>query len=159
MTILGIDPGIHKLGYAFLEKNNGEIEIIEYGLITTESRSEKIERVKKIKTELVKLIKKYRPEIMGLEKILFFKNKKTVIEIAQIIGMLISIAVDENLKIIEFSPPEIKMAITGFGRADKLNIKKMLELSFKLRDDCEDDVYDALAIALTTARTNKEPPA
>lgn len=155
MIILGIDPGIEKLGYAFLEKNKKTIDIIEYGLITTQSGSEKIERIKKIKTELIKLIKKHHPEIMGFEKILFFKNKKTVIEIAQIIGLLISIAVDENLKIAEFSPPEIKMAITGYGRADKLNIKKMLQLSFKLKDNCEDDVYDALAIALTTAKTNK----
>lgn len=155
MIILGIDPGIHKLGYAFLEKNKKTIDIIEYGLITTESKNEKIERIKKIKTELTNLIKKHRPQIMGFEKILFFKNKKTAIEIAQIIGLLISIAADENLKINEFSPPEIKMAVTGYGRADKLNIKKMLQLSFKLKNDCEDDVYDALAIALTSAKTNK----
>ncbi len=151
MIILGLDPGIQKLGWAIIEKGGNNLSLKDYGLITTEPNLEKIYRFKEIKNQLIKLIKKYHPNILALEKILFFKNKKTAIEIAQVIGLIISLTADYKINLFEFTPLEIKLNTTGYGRANKLNVKKMMDLYFNLSSNFTDDIYDAIAIALAAS--------
>ena len=155
MIILGIDPGIAKVGYALIEKTQGKTRFIKCGLISTASELPKLERFKEIKLALTKLILEYQPEIVALEKILFFKNKKTVIEVAQAIGLIISLIGDHGIELLEFTPLEVKMVVTGYGRADKLSIKKMVNFYFKVEQNFDDDVYDAIAIAITAINLKK----
>jgi len=155
MIILGLDPGIAKVGYGLIEKTKGKPRLIECGLISTPSDLPKLERFKKIKLDLQKIIVQHQPEIIAIEKILFFKNKKTVIEVAQAIGLIISLISDYKIEFLEFTPLEVKLTVTGYGRADKLSIQKMVNFYFPVDKNFDDDVYDAIAIALTAINLKK----
>lgn len=155
MIILGLDPGIAKLGYALIEKTEGKTRFIKCGLISTASELPKLKRFKQIKLALTKIILEYQPTTIALEKIIFFKNEKTVIEVAQVIGLIISLIGDYKIDLIEFTPLEVKVTVTGYGRADKLSIKKMVNFYFKVEQNFDDDVYDAIAIAITAVNLKK----
>lgn len=155
---MGIDPGVAKLGYAFIEakKKGGKLKTIDYGCIITDSNLFAGERLKKINNELNKLIKKYRPKALAVENIYFFKNLKTAMPVSQVKGVILLTAAKKKIPVYEITPLQMKMAITGYGRAEKKQIQKMIKILLNLRElPSPDDAADALGIAICCANLIK----
>ena len=153
MIIMGIDPGYERLGIAILEKNklskNKEVLLFSE-CFKTSAKKEFPERLMEIGVETKKIIKKYKPKILAIETLFLNTNQKTVMRVAEVRGVIIYEAKSAGLNIFETSPPQIKMATTGYGRADKEQIKKMVKLLVKVEEKVtSDDELDAIAIAIT----------
>src|SRR3989344_331127 len=156
MIILGIDPGLATIGYGIIEKNKNGLNkkpvfvCLDYGLIETSSSQEKTQRLKKINNELSKLIKKHKPDVMAMETVYFFKNFKTAIPVSQAGGVILLTAAKNNLPVFSFTPLQVKMAVTGFGRAEKTEVQSKIKKLLGLKElPKADDAADALAVALT----------
>jgi len=154
MIIIGIDPGTATTGFGIIRKTGKEIEVIDYGCIETCSSLRAEKRLHIINQELNKIIKKHHPEVLAIENVYFFKNLKTAMPVSQAKGVILFTAEENNLPVFEFTPLQMKMAITGYGKAEKKQvqemIKKMLNLEAKPKDKAKrkDDATDALGIAL-----------
>jgi len=149
MIILGIDPGLATTGYGIIRKTNGTLKCIDYGFIQTGPKMPTAERLQKINWDLDKLIKKYKPKAMAIENIYFFKNLKTALPVSQAKGVMLLAAAENKLPIYEFTPLQVKMIITGFGRAEKKQVQKMVQSILSLKEPPKpDDASDALAIAI-----------
>lgn len=152
MIILGIDPGTASLGYGVIKKTKGrgeELKAIDYGCIKTSPDFSDGERLKKINNELNKIIKKYKPNVLVVENVYFFKNLKTAMPVSQAKGVVIMTAAKKKIPIYEVTPLEVKMTITGYGRADKKQIQKMVGQILNLKETIKsDDAADALGIAI-----------
>lgn len=145
MYILSIDPGLEKLGFCIFNFEKCRPET--YGLISTSCYENKFERISKIKKELLKLFNRYNPKFVAVEKIFFNKNIKTAIQIGEIIGIILSICVDKKIKFFEFTPQQVKVALTGYGKAEKIQVQRMVKQLLDLKKIPEpDDVADAIAI-------------
>jgi crossover junction endodeoxyribonuclease RuvC len=148
IKILGIDPGTAIVGWGIIEKKLGNIEMIDCGQITTSPKLKMSERLNLIADELIKIIKRYQPNEIAVEELFYFKNKKTVISVAQARGVILYICKKEKKEIGEYTPLQIKQALTGYGRANKkqiqLTIKNILHLK---KIPKPDDIADALAVA------------
>ncbi|HYF05226.1 MAG TPA: crossover junction endodeoxyribonuclease RuvC [Patescibacteria group bacterium] len=155
MMILGIDPGTATTGYAFLEqntRNKTQCEIAEFGVITTAKYERADIRLRILYEDLSALIKKYRPLCAGVEKLFFTTNQKTAIEVAQARGVVLLVLAQHKIQVIELTPLQVKNYITGYGKAEKLQIQKMMQQTFKLKSlPKPDDAADALAIAYCTS--------
>lgn len=150
MIILGIDPGYGRLGYALLEKRKGEEKLIDYSCIETTPKTEKNERFIKIAEKIEKIIKKYKPEVLTIEKIYFTTNQKTALTIAEVRGIIIYLALKNKMKIVEYTPLEVKTAVCGYGKAPKEQIKDMVKILIKTPKAIKfDDTADAIALCLT----------
>ncbi|MDD5547916.1 MAG: crossover junction endodeoxyribonuclease RuvC [Candidatus Pacebacteria bacterium] len=152
MIILGIDPGSTRIGYGVILSKNG-LSLIDYGTIEIK-RKESGKLILEAAQKLSSLIKKYKPEIVGIEKLFFLKNVKTGIEVAQTRGALMLEIAKQNIPTKEYSPSEIKLTVAGYGLADKKAISKMVAISLNLKASelkGYDDATDALAVAITTA--------
>ncbi len=165
MIILGIDPGTATTGYGIIKtkktlnqkgranKNRPPFfQCVNYGIISTLPSETPEKRLKKIHAEVIKIIKEYQPEILAIEKLFFFKNNTTAMPVSQAKGVVLLAAAQKGVPVKEISPLEVKMAITGYGRADKKQIQKMVKYLFNLEDIPKpDDAADALAIAACCA--------
>jgi crossover junction endodeoxyribonuclease RuvC len=165
MIILGVDPGSVITGYAIIKKQKGpsaslehRLEVIDFGCIITDKFSTTGERLKKIHEEMIKLVKKHKPDMMSIEKLFFFKNLKTVMPVSQTKGVILLAAVEKKLQVYEFTPLQMKMTITGYGRADKKQIKEMIKKTINIDDfdltknnRKKDDAFDALGMAICGA--------
>lgn len=151
MKILSIDPGYERLGIAILEKNKRSKETVLYSdCFRTSNKFPFPERLLKIGNELDRVIKKYSPEVFVTESLFFTKNQKTALFVASAIGSLIYIAKKNNLKVFEYTPLQIKIAITGYGRSDKKQITSMVQKLVTIDKKIKlDDEYDAIAVGLT----------
>ena len=152
MRILGIDPGFERLGIAILEKNAGEKkETVLYSeCFKTSAKLEFHQRLHLLGEKVEQVIKEYRPEILAIETLFLTTNHKTVMHVAEARGVVIYEATRGKLKILEASPPQIKVAITGDGHADKEQVMKMVKILVKIDNTKKsDDELDAIAIALT----------
>lgn len=158
--ILGIDPGFERIGIAVLEsasvKNYGETRkkhehvVIFSECFKTSSKLEFNERLKLIGEHVKEVIEKYSPDVLAIETLFLNTNQKTVMHVAEARGVIIYEASRANLEIFEASPPQIKIATTGYGRSDKSQINKMVKMLVDLGDKKRlDDELDAIAIALT----------
>lgn len=158
MIILGIDPGSKRIGYGVI--NSGKKpEFIDCGIIEPrrQSQEEPEKLILEVTREFSNLIEKYRPKIIGMEKIYFSKNVKTGIAVAQTRGALLGEIGKQGLILKEFSPSEIKLNLTGYGLADKKAVAKMAALLLNLNPESlpkYDDASDALAIALAAQEPN-----
>ena len=158
MIILGIDPGTAITGYGILKKQrdqNEKFKVLDFGCITTEQTLLAGERLKKIHKEILKLIDKYKPDIIAVESLFFFKNLKTVMPVSQAKGVILLAAAQKKIQTCEFTPLQVKMTIVGYGRAEKKQVQKMtkeiLDLSkfdLKKNNRKKDDAFDALGIAM-----------
>lgn len=149
MIILGIDPGFARTGYGVVEEKNKNLRMLDYGCISTPAGFIFEKRLEKIREKLVRLIKKYTPSVCAVEKIFFCKNTKTAIDVGQARGVVILTAAEKNLKIIEFTPLQVKQFITGYGKAEKGQIQKMVKILLGLKEIPKpDDAADALALAI-----------
>jgi crossover junction endodeoxyribonuclease RuvC len=159
MIILGIDPGSAVTGYAVIKKDsNKNLFVIDFGCINADKFLTPGERLKKIHKETIKLIEKYKPDIMSVENVFFFKNLKTAMPVSQTKGVILLAAANKKLPVLEFTPLQMKMAITGYGRAEKKQIKKMIEkivdisqFDMKKNYRKKDDSFDALGCAICAA--------
>ncbi|MCH8741337.1 crossover junction endodeoxyribonuclease RuvC [Patescibacteria group bacterium] len=156
MIILGIDPGTATTGYGVIRKikktgvkGGDEIKCLDYGIISTNPSLSDGERLKKIHLEISRLIKKHKPMILAVENIYFFKNLKTAFPVSQAKGVILLAAADKKILTYELTPLQAKMAITGYGRADKKQVQKMVKVLLNLKEiPRPDDASDALAIAI-----------
>jgi len=154
--ILGIDPGFERLGVAILEKNKsfGSAQDKEKVLFSecfkTSAKLEFHERLGLIGEEVRRVLKKYKPEVLAIETLFLTTNQKTVMHVAEARGVVIYEAAYSGLKIFEASPPQIKIATTGYGKASKEQVMKMVKILVEIDNSKKsDDELDAIAIALT----------
>ncbi len=146
---MGIDPGLATIGYAFITHEK-EAKLISCGCIETKAGVEFNNRLNTIHKELDFLIKKYKPSYVGVEKLYFCKNVKTAMDVGHARGVIILTLSENKLPIYEFTPLQVKQAITSYGKADKRQIAEMVKIILKLKSiPKKDDTSDALAIALT----------
>ncbi len=160
MRILGVDPGYERLGVAILEKNPGDKRpfgsaqdkerVLFSECFKTLAALEFGERLSLIGEEVKRVIKKYKPEALAIETLFLTTNHKTVMKVAEARGVVIYEATQAGLKIFEASPPQIKIATTGYGKSDKAQIQKMVKMLVDIDDSkTSDDELDAIAIAIT----------
>jgi crossover junction endodeoxyribonuclease RuvC len=152
MRILGIDPGFERLGVAIVEKTKANPkEIVVYSECFKTSAKEDFNiRLSYIGKRVQEVIKEYSPEVLAIETLFLTTNQKTVMHVAEARGVVIYEATRAGLKVFEASPPQIKVATTGSGKADKNQIIKMVKMLVKIdADKKSDDELDAIAIALT----------
>lgn len=160
MIILGIDPGTATTGYGIIEKNQKpgpkNIRCITYGLVKTSPSFSAAERLKTLNEKLTNIIKEYQPAIMAVENVYFFKNLKTVMPVSQAKGVILFTAAKNKIPVFEFTPLQIKMAVVGYGRAEKEQVQKMVKLLLGLDElPKPDDAADALAAAICYANYHK----
>lgn len=152
MLVLGIDPGTAICGYGFVESLNGNrLKAHEYGAITTSSKARMQDRLLKLYDELDMIIKKYKPDAMGVEQLFFNRNVTTAIPVGQARGVVLLAAAKNNLELIERTPLQVKQSVTGYGKADKEQMIYMVTKLLNLpKPPHPDDVADALAVAICT---------
>ena len=156
MIILGIDPGVANVGYGAVRKIKNNLRCLGYGCIQTSPDFCMPERLKKINQELNKIINLYKPQILAVENVYFFKNLKTALPVSQAKGVILFTAAKKKIPTYEFTPLQIKMAVTGYGRADKKQIQKMTQILLKLKElPKPDDSADALAAAICCSNVLK----
>ncbi len=150
MKILGIDPGTATTGYGILEVNkDNSINVINYGVIQTYPSDPMAQRLMCIFDDMQLLISSFTPDIIVIEELFFFKNAKTVITVSQARGVILLAAIKAGLAIFEYTPLEIKMTLTGYGRADKHEVQNSVKDLLDIDEIPKpDDAADALAIAL-----------
>jgi len=147
--LMGIDPGIDRVGWAVGNKNGNQIVATDYGCIQTDRNQSDFQRYEQIEKEITEIVAKHTPQICGIEKLYFSKNVTNAMKVSQARGIIISALLKANVEILELSPQAVKLAATGYGKADKAAMTKMVKLQFKLEDSkILDDTIDALAILL-----------
>jgi len=150
MIILGIDPGYDRLGIAVIEKPKvGKEKVLFSECFSTSKENSIYTRLNEIGSEVVHIIDKFDPKTIALETLFITKNQKTAMRVAEARGIIIYEAIRKGLQIFEYSPMEIKMAITGSGSSTKDGIIKMIHLLTDIKRKKLDDEYDAIAVALT----------
>ncbi len=150
ITILGIDPGYDRLGWGIGTTNGQNWSNLHQGCIQTPKDLALFERYKLLQQQLKQIIKTHRPQIAVIESLFFFKNQKTALKVSEARGVILSTCFSENLALHEFTPLQIKQAVTGYGRADKKSIEKMVRLQLNLgKEKIIDDALDALAVMMT----------
>lgn len=154
MRILGIDPGFAIVGYGVIEYTGNKFKVIDYGAITTQAGEDIFDRLKKIHDDLNVIIDRFKPDVMAIEELFFNSNQKTAINVAQARGVLVLAALNAGVKIFEYTPLQVKQAVTGYGRADKNQVQQMIKLLLALdKVPKPDDTADALAIAVCCAHS------
>ncbi len=148
MIALGIDPGTRRIGYGIVKTAGNETRLLAAGILnitSTDDAGALVETRRDIDT----LIKKYRPEVVGVEKLFFAKNRKTAIAVAQARGVILLAARERRIPIREYTPNEVKLGVAGYGSADKKAVLKMVRLILDRQDLAViDDASDALALAI-----------
>lgn len=155
MKILGIDPGTTRVGYGLIETKGSAVKFIDCGLLKINSKN-KEERLLELGESFEKLLKKVKPDLVGIEKLFFMKNIKTGIDVAQARGVLSYLAIKNKVLVVEIAPTEVKLNICGYGSADKKSVEKMVCRILGLKKiEGPDDVSDAIAIAIVAASNLK----
>lgn len=150
IRILGIDPGFGRVGFGIIEGDKNMWKPVVYGCIETDPKKTLIERLTDISDELNRIIKKYQPTVSAVEELFFAKNVTTALSVAQARGVILLSLSQAKLPIHEYTPNEVKQTITGSGRADKLQMQRMVQMHLGLKTIPKpDDAADALAVALT----------
>jgi len=148
MKILGIDPGLGRTGYALLEQTGNSIKLNQVGTITTTIGEVEYKRLLEIKQDLDQLIKKFKPDAVCVESLFFAANVKTAMMVSQARGVILVTAAEHKLKIIEVTPLQVKISATGYGKAEKRQVHRMMQTVLKLKKiPTPDDAADAVAIA------------
>ena len=156
MIVLGIDIGTATTGWSVVEKakNPGKLVVHGYGTIDTKPVDKMADRLHQIYEAIEELIKKYKPNQMAIEDVFYFKNQKTVIKVAQARGVAIVVAKNNNLQVFDYTPLQVKQSVTGYGRAEKSQVQRMVARILKLEEiPKQDDAADALAVAVCHMHT------
>lgn len=154
VRILGYDPGLATIGYGVLDVDGRDIKVIDYGIISTPKEETVPVRLALIYKASTELIEKFKPEEIAMEQLFFNTNITTGINVAQARGVLIVSAIHSCGLLYEYTPLQVKMAMTGYGKADKHQIQSMVKTYLRLEKiPRPDDAADALAVALTHAQS------
>ena len=149
MRILGIDPGIAIVGYGVVDKEGNSYKTIAYDAVTTRAHTPLPERLEKVYNGVNEIIKMYKPDAMSIEELFFNNNAKTALTVGQARGVIILAAMQNNIPVYEYTPLQVKQALTGYGRASKAQIQQMMKSMLGLSEVPKPDyVADALAIAV-----------
>jgi crossover junction endodeoxyribonuclease RuvC len=149
-TVLAFDPGYDRLGAAVMEKINGKEKLLHSECVTTLRTDDMPERLKIIGEAIDALIRTHSPEIVALETLFFNKNIKTGIAVAEVRGIILYLARHHGCGVMEFSPQQIKIAVTGYGKSDKSAVMGMVKrLVPNVPEGALDDEYDAIAVGIT----------
>jgi crossover junction endodeoxyribonuclease RuvC len=152
MIILGIDPGTTRIGYGIIEKNKNVLRSLEYGIIKGNTRKDKLADLKNTAKFLDEIKEKYNPDISAIESLFFFKNQKTVMSVSEMRGALMMCLANLNIPVQEYTPLQVKQAVSSYGRAGKDQVQRMVKLILGLKEDITpDDAADGLAIAICCA--------
>lgn len=156
MRILGIDPGIARTGWGVVEVRSSEFKVQSYGCIETPAKQDTPRRLLTIYNTLAELIGTYKPDALAIEELFFNTNAKTAFIVGQARGVVLLLSVQKKLSIGIYTPLQVKIAVTGYGRAEKSQIGQMVKVLLKLDTIPKpDDTADALAVALTHAFSYK----
>lgn len=155
MVILGIDPGFARVGWGVLEVQNSEFKIKNYGCIETSKDTASQERLVSVYKEICVLIKKYKPDALAIEELFFVNNAKTAFKVGEARGVIILAGAIQKIPVFSYTPLQVKIAVTGYGNADKTQVGRMIKAILKLKEMPKlDDTADAIAVALTHSFTN-----
>lgn len=154
MRIIGIDPGTGILGFGIIDVKNGKSLLVDAGVIRTPVKEDDAVRLQTIFDELSDIIAETKPDQMAVEKLFFAQNVTTAMTVAQARGVVLLCGMQSGLEIGEYTPLQIKQALTGYGRAEKSQIQEMVRVILGLKTVPKpDDCADALAVALTHAQS------
>jgi crossover junction endodeoxyribonuclease RuvC len=150
--IMGIDPGYDRVGWAVGQLKAGNIELIEYGSILTDKKDLLVARYQQIDIQLSEVVERCQPQEAGVESLFFSNNQKTAMHVSEARGVILSCLFRQKVVISEYTPLQVKQAVTGNGKAEKSALDKMLRLQFHLGSEkILDDVMDAIGIMVTHA--------
>jgi crossover junction endodeoxyribonuclease RuvC len=157
MLVIGIDPGTATTGYGLiLEKEDGQLSVLDFGAILTPADMPMPQRLLELYLQLRKLLLLHRPNSGAVEKLFFQKNVRTALSVGQARGVAILALAEAGLEIYEYTPLEVKQAVTGYGAADKNQVQQMVRALLDLPEiPRPDDVADALAIAICHAHSHR----
>jgi len=149
-VILGIDPGIADTGFGVIEKTSSiGMKCINYGSIKTKAGLELATRLEILAKELKELIKRYKPDLISIEQLFFCKNVKTAMTVGQARGVILLVCKQNKIKTVEFTPLQVKQAVSSYGKASKLQVQKIVKTLLGLKEiPRPDDAADALALAI-----------
>ncbi|MEK9132628.1 MAG: crossover junction endodeoxyribonuclease RuvC [Patescibacteria group bacterium] len=147
MRIIGIDPGIERTGFAILELANGKIKLLDCGRIHTDKKHPFSHRLNLLASDLRELLRQWKPTAASIEQIFFSKNVKTAINVSHARGVILEVLEEQGIEVAEFNPGQVKLAVTGDSKADKLQIRKMIQclLGVGVKSD---DAADAIACGM-----------
>jgi crossover junction endodeoxyribonuclease RuvC len=146
--ILGIDPGIADTGYGVICGDNNRFKCLAYGSIRTRAGLGLAERLEALALELGSIIDEHRPHVIAVEQLFFCKNVKTALVVGQARGVILLVARQKKLPIAEFTPLQVKQAVSAYGKASKLQVQKMVKILLDMNEIPKpDDAADALAVA------------
>ncbi len=150
ITVLGIDPGLTRCGYAVLQvQGNTDVSLTSLGVLRTKPEDELPARLAEIAQEVEALLDQYQPTAVAVEHIFFQSNVRTAMSVGQVSGLVLSAAARRGIEVVQYSPNQVKLAITGWGGADKAQVQKMVKQRLKLNTIPKPaDAADAAAIAL-----------
>jgi crossover junction endodeoxyribonuclease RuvC len=158
MIVLGLDPGTARVGWGVLRSEGQHLECLGYGVIETDKSMRDSQRLVAIANGVDALIKQHQPELVSVERLFFSKNQTTAMVVSQARGVLLYVAERAGLPIVEFTPQEVKQGLTGYGRAEKSQMQRMVQLLLHLPElPKPDDAADAVAIALIAAQHHSAP--
>lgn len=155
-VVIGLDPGYDRLGWA-VGYWQQRLQVLDYGCITTNKKQSLAERYLDMLQQLEFVLSAHQPQVAVIEALFFSKNQTTALKVAEARGVVLAALAKNNLKIVEYSPNQVKLAVTGYGNADKVAMQKMIQLQVKLpstvkglgNDKIIDDTFDAIGLALT----------
>ena len=155
--VLGIDPGTATTGFGLVrERDDGSLEMVEFGIISTPKEEAAHLRLVQLYDEMKKIIKRHKPDSVGVEKLFFQRNISTAIAVGQARGVLMLAIAQAGLDVAEYTPNEVKQAVAGYGSADKKQVQEMVRVLLSMPSIPKpDDAADALAIAITHIHTRR----
>jgi len=149
---IGIDPGTALLGYGVIESND-ESKLIDYGVVETASSISMPDRLKFLHEAITELLARHRPDVLAVEQLFFARNVTTAISVGQARGVILLAAAQAGIRVVEYSPSEVKQAVVGYGKAEKSQMQEMVRIILDMdHPPHPDDAADALAVALCHAQ-------
>lgn len=156
MRILGVDPGYGITGYSIIDYVGNKFKLVHSGAITTPAKQSFPLRLSQIYTDMQNIINEYKPDAISVEELFFNNNVKTAINVAQARGIILVVGCQNNIPTFEYTPLQVKQAVVGYGRADKVQVQKMVKTILKVDTLPKlDDITDSMAIAICHAHSAK----
>ena len=156
MRILGIDPGFAITGYSIIDYAGNKFKLVDSGAVLTKAGESFPLRLTKIYDDVTELIDKYKPDAISVEELFFNNNQKTAINVAQARGVILTVGCKNNIPTYEYTPLQIKQAVAGYGRADKVQVQKMVKTILNVEKLPKlDDTTDSMAAAICHAHSMK----
>ncbi len=156
MRILGIDPGFAIVGCGVIDYTGNKFSVVHHSAVTTKAGGKLENRLKSIYDGVCDMIDTYKPECIAVEELFFNTNAKTAIQVGQARGVILLAAVNKGLDVFEYTPLQVKQAVVGYGRAEKIQVQQMVKSILNLKEIPKpDDVADGLALAICHAHSHK----